>query len=167
VVTSATVNSVKGGVYANITATASKTYSGSVYVKGTGTVEVYLRDNTGATESSRTSVTLSATTWKRVTVNDFSVGGGSPDLWLAVVEATADSNITFYCDGWQVEQNGISNLRGKISLLGDGLLSPGMLPLGMSEFFSRWVTLPTPTVCGSGLTIPLRPRMFLLHSTDR
>jgi hypothetical protein len=114
VITSGTVNSVKGGVYVSFTGAADTEYSGSVYVKGgsgSESVEVYLRDETGGVDGSKSTVTLPADTWVRIVAPSLTTDStGSNEVRLIVAESTADSAITFYVDNLQVEANETATL---------------------------------------------------------
>lgn len=85
---------------------AGKTFVGSVYLKGDAGsegVSVGLYDLTNMEFGTTTDVVLSATTWTRVECA-MTIGGvdcRSLALW---VRTTSDLALTFYCDGFQIEE---------------------------------------------------------------
>ncbi len=99
------------GVYVNITSTtASDPYSGSVYVMGSGTVEVYFYDATNSVTGTTQTITLTGS-WQRVFNASLTLGSvASTDLRLYVVTSGSAQAVTFYVDGVQLEQSGFSNV---------------------------------------------------------
>lgn len=105
VVTSATVNAVRGGIQTSTAGiTGGQTYVGSVYIYTvTGaTIRVYLEDS-AANQSAVKTVTLQNSKWNRITTNSLVTGGGATTIKLVVLEDVADANITYYVDAAQVE----------------------------------------------------------------
>lgn len=109
VVTSATVNSVKGGLYAAATwgGTSGAKALGSVWVKGTtGSVDVYVKNQASAATSATVTVDLSDGLWHRVLIEGVVALSVQP-MRLYVVESVADSNMTFYCDGFSLVEDSL------------------------------------------------------------
>ncbi len=109
VVTPGTV--VGEGFYVNVTSTtANDAYAGSVYLMGSGTVEVYLDDATNSVAGNPTTVTLTGS-WQRVKDVTLTLGSvASTDLRLYVVTSGSAQAVTFYADGVQLEQSSFSNV---------------------------------------------------------
>lgn len=108
----ATPGAVVGeGAYVNITSTtASDPYAGSVYLLGSGAVEVYVYDATNSLTGAAQTITLTGA-WQRISNADLTLGAtASTDLRLYVVTSGAAQAVTFYVDGVQLEQAGFSNV---------------------------------------------------------
>ena len=104
VVTSGTVNGVRGGARTDaITALANTSFSGSVWAKGVGTVRVYLKDATNGVTSNIVTLSLTSS-WQRVVCKLTTGASAVTDLGLYMEEDVADSALTFYVDGLQIEQ---------------------------------------------------------------
>ena len=99
------------GAYVNITSTtASDPYAGSVYLMGSGTVEVYVYDATNSVTGTTQTITLTGS-WQRVFNASLTLGSvASTDLRLYVVTSGSAQAVTFYVDGVQLEQSGFSNV---------------------------------------------------------
>lgn len=86
------------------------TFWASVYLKGAAggeEITIYLRDETHTTNGATVDLVLTdADTWYRgecfITIP---AGTDCTDLKLKIIESVADSAITFYSDGFQIEQN--------------------------------------------------------------
>ena len=96
----------EGFYTANTTTTVSLAYTASVYVKGSGTVNVSLNERTaadadvGTTDSAVITLTSS---WQRVTVTrTFGATGARARLYVLT---DVQQDITFYADGLQLEQS--------------------------------------------------------------
>lgn len=113
VVTSAVVNGVRGGAQVNSTAgfSAGSTYAGSVWVKPTTSTSIraYLRDETAGVDGTPVTVACAANVWTRIDDFTITMGGASTNASMYVLEETADSGITFYCDHFQVEVGTVSD----------------------------------------------------------
>ncbi len=105
VVTDGVGGDIEGIRTAFATVTANATCTASVYVKGTGNIIVRLIQNSGvpALVAASSTVALSATIWRRIEVSG-TLTGGNTTTAIDVVEAVADSALTFYCDGFQIEE---------------------------------------------------------------
>lgn len=106
VVTDAIGADTEGVRTAYATVSANATVTGTVYVKGTGNVVTRLVQNSAAPAGIATSATIALSTsyWRRITLTG-TLTGGNTTIALDVVEAAPDSGLTFYCDGFQIEQN--------------------------------------------------------------
>lgn len=139
VVTSASPTLKEGAKTAAITTTSGNQHSGSVYLKGDSggeEVDVYIRNTTLAANGVITSVTLTAGEWKRVecTISSGLVFTGN-SLALYIVEKTSGSNITFYADGFQLEE------ASTVTSWVDGTRANGVLPYDSSFMRAyRYVT---------------------------
>ena len=96
----------EGFYTANTTTPVSQTYTASIYLYGAGTVQISLNEreaddsDVGSTDSAV--ITLS-TTWTRYTVSrTFGATGARARVYVLT---NADQDITFYCDGLQLEQS--------------------------------------------------------------
>ncbi|NPV90329.1 MAG: RHS repeat protein [Firmicutes bacterium] len=104
VVTPGTV-AYEGAGTTSTSVTASITYTASVWLKGTGTVNLYLREidssNGHIKDNSLTGITLTST-WTRYMVSGtFGATGVNARIY---VRANGTQAITFYADGFQLEQ---------------------------------------------------------------
>ncbi len=90
------------GVFVAYPATSNTAYTGSVWLKGSGTFGVELRDDTNAVYHTPKVVTLNGD-WQRVVTNPLAYGSTAGNL-LLIVWGTNPSGATFYADGWQLEQ---------------------------------------------------------------
>ena len=106
VITSAAVNGVLGGMAVLATSTNTQVWAVSAYVMSPTavTVQVIGRNNTAGTDGTPTVVTLTPYTWQRISALSPSVTSGDV-ISLRVLEETADSNITFYVDGLQINND--------------------------------------------------------------
>lgn len=112
VVTSGSVNSVKGGVYNSTAASiGSGNYAvGSIYLlsdealAADRTLEIYLYDITNAASSTVVTIELEQSKWTRVHIPAYKPGSGAFTCRLYIKEATEDSGLTFYADGLQIEE---------------------------------------------------------------
>lgn len=75
--------------------------TGSVYVLGSGKVQVRLRDGGGTSWTSDV-IDLSATQWKRVEVSGFLTGTNDVRVYIETADDTPKA-ITYYVDGLQIE----------------------------------------------------------------
>jgi hypothetical protein len=146
VVTSGTVNGVRGGVQTSpVSASASTEYVGSVYIRTSTstTVRCWLRDEVNGIDGPVLTITTTAGTWYRATDLTLGTGGGSPTVSLHVEEGTADSAITINADGWQIETGSYSTswVNGTRAA---GALSypPGLLGVARDLTINAWVTAP-------------------------
>lgn len=112
VVTSAVVNAVAGNVYSNaIATTAARFVTGSVWVYSAESdsakraIDVVSYDATAVEYSTTVRIVLEQDKWTRVTVPSFWRPLLSNSMHLVIAESVADSNITFYADGWQIEEH--------------------------------------------------------------
>jgi hypothetical protein len=101
---SAAVNGVRGGVYLQATAAATGRHIASVYLRGSGQVRVYIRDETVGSDGVETVVTLDSNKWVRVQAGRTTTVGNT--LRIYVIEETADSGAAFYVDKAQIEATG-------------------------------------------------------------
>lgn len=106
VVTSATVNGVRGGAETDpVACSGAAQYFGSlfVYSNSASQVRVYLEDDTGLQGTPKT-ITLTAQSWTWITTNSLLTDGAATTIKLVMLEDTADSAIDVYCDGFQIEE---------------------------------------------------------------
>ena len=99
---------VNEGVYATVVfgggGAAAGAWSGSVYVRGAGTVRVRLLDNTNTVQYISDEQLLNDDRWIRMDVHG-AIPAGSLDMRL-YIETVGQEAVTFYVDGIQVEPNG-------------------------------------------------------------
>ncbi len=79
-------------------------FTGSVYVRGNGTVRLRLRDATNGVEYTSDRITLDDEHWARPEVLGSIRGALCNDLRLYVETDGSVQTVTFYCDGWQIEE---------------------------------------------------------------
>jgi len=91
------------GAYETFTATAA-VYTVSAWVRGSGTVRMAVRDNSGANAQTGTPVTLS-TTWQRITLTTTALTAAT---WRVYVETPTQQSTTFQFDGLQAELGSIA-----------------------------------------------------------
>jgi hypothetical protein len=94
----------KGAYSDTINVVASEVWTGSVYLLGDSggeSVTVRLFDNSGGSDTTETTVTLSATEWRRVWVTH-TVDAGGTTIRIGVRSAAGAT--TFYADNWQMEE---------------------------------------------------------------
>jgi len=92
------------GAFVTISASADTTYSGGMWLKGSGTIRVEFRDDTNAIYPGGQTVSLTGS-WQRVLANPITYGAAAGNLILVAWTDSAQA-ITFWADGLQVEQNG-------------------------------------------------------------
>lgn len=158
VVTSGTVNSVKGGAHvaSGIGVSAGQYANGTVYLlseeasAADRTLEVYLYDATNTATSTIATVTLEQNKWTRVHIPGFLLPSGSSNCQLFVREATADSNITFYMDGLQIIRSNTDTGSGAwtdgLPTGGDSIIQPDNLNFldGNGDYtFLVWASNPS------------------------
>lgn len=102
VVTSGTVNATQGGVELAATITSSTKLAGSVYVLAETAVQIEAVLALDAVTVSET-ITLEPYVWTRVCLGIWSAAGTAASI--KILEAVADSNITFYVDHAQLERD--------------------------------------------------------------
>lgn len=87
------------------TVSANATVTGTVYVYGSGSVTLRLWQNSGAPAvlATASAVSLPASTWRRISVTG-TLTGGNTTCAISLLETVSASNITFYCDGFQIEE---------------------------------------------------------------
>lgn len=152
------------GAYANINpggGSDGKTYQGTVYVKGdTGgeSVIVRFRDVTnGVWGSSTTKVLTNANTWYRITASFTISGGDSAFLYLLVRETTDGSNITYYCDGWQIEEASMPTSWVDGTRAAGDLRYPNTVIENWSSMsYAAWVKLPTENPSANAYLLGMR-----------
>lgn len=98
----ATTSIGQGASSSTITATASTSYTGSVYVKGTGSVAVSLLVEPEATVFASQTVTLTSS-WQRVAVTG-STTADATGIFLRLEQLTTGSQ-TFWADAAMIEQS--------------------------------------------------------------
>lgn len=101
VVTSASVNGTRGGVYLGTTVSSTAKICVSAYVRADTAITVRVVAYNGVREIYK-SVTLEADVWTRISVAIIE-GTTGTTAGIFVLEDTADSNVTFYVDHAQVE----------------------------------------------------------------
>jgi hypothetical protein len=99
------VAATEGWYTSNTTVTASLVYTASVYLKGSGTVQLFLQERTAADAlvgATASSVITLASTWTRYSVTR--TFGATGERARIYVYTNAQQGITFYADGLQIEQ---------------------------------------------------------------
>jgi hypothetical protein len=106
VLTSATVNGARGGVYTTgVQAGATGTVAGSCYVFATSAVSVraYLYNATLGTSSAIKTIALAPYTWTRIAELTLTANATTDLVSLYILEESADSGIEFFVDALQIE----------------------------------------------------------------
>ncbi len=134
------------GFYIGIGAVAAVAHTGSIYVKGTGDLQIYLRDITNGTNGVSQTITLTSN-WTRYHCHH-TAGAACADFRLYIV-TTGLQGITFYYDGGQVEAlnyptswtaGGTSRIEGDLEYdILDGVLETGEMTLSFRfQPFNTW-----------------------------
>jgi len=98
------------GAYYSIDPNDSKAqYTGSVYVRGAGTVRIRLRDQTNGLEWVGKPVTIDDDYWRRLSVTGVLGANTCSDLRLYVETAGRIQSGVFYADGFQTEQGSLTS----------------------------------------------------------
>lgn len=105
-------------------------YGGSVYVRGTGTIQVRLRDGTNGIEFTGPRTVLHDNGWVRLEVIGRTGGNISDDITLFVETIGSVQDVTFYADGFQIEAN------SHITTYCDGDLEKDLPPHNGDPYFS-------------------------------
>jgi len=151
VISTLTTNGTLAGVKTNaVAASAATHYVGSVYVRAAVgspslgfAVRAYLNDEVNAIAGPVSTITLTAN-WQRIPDLTLTTGAGSPTISLYVTENVDASNITFYCDGFQLETGDVSTQWVNGTRAGAGLLkySTGLVS-GLTDLtINTWIKLP-------------------------
>lgn len=111
--------------------TSLQSYAGSVYVRGSGIVRARLRDGTNGIELLGDRVTLDDRHWVRLEVIGRTGGLVSTDLRLFVETAGTIQGVTFYADGWDIENHHF------VTTYADGDLELELPPHNGDPYF-RW-----------------------------
>ncbi|KPJ59110.1 MAG: hypothetical protein AMJ46_12655 [Latescibacteria bacterium DG_63] len=140
IVTSAAVNSTKGGVYSvGVATTAARFVTGSVYLYSEAsaaadrTIEVYLSDSTNAAFSTFVTVAIPQDKWTRVVIPSFWCALASANMNLVVRESVADSGLTWWCDGFQIEEHATE--KGASAWVDGARASVDLVRLDNANFF--------------------------------
>ena len=112
-------------------ATSQQSYAGSVYVRGSGTVRARLRDGTNGVEFVSDRVTLDDRHWIRIEVIGSTGGLVSGDLRLYVETVGTIQNVTYYADGFMIEN------KHYVTTYTDGDLEDELPPHNGDPYF-RW-----------------------------
>lgn len=95
-----------GATTSSVATTVNLKYTASVWVRGTGTVQIWLSEYTAAdalvNTTASSTYTLSAA-WQRLQVSR-TFGATGAKARILVVTASSQT-ITYYCDGWQLERS--------------------------------------------------------------
>jgi hypothetical protein len=94
-------SAVMEGFEVHASATIGQVYTGSLYLKGSGTIRVVMADLGGAAGVGTSIIVTLNGTWQRVTPPAFTAG--STTIRLIADTSTAQA-VTFYADGLQIEQ---------------------------------------------------------------
>lgn len=157
VIADSAVNAIRSGAKTDAIAVSNLTaYAGSVWVKAASAVSVraYLRDETNAIDGTAVTVALAASTWTRIDNLLVTTGAAGSTLSLYVLEETADSGITFYCDGFQIETGSYSSAWVDGTRAASSLTySPGLVTSFVDLTVNAWMTMPSPDVQRTWLTM--------------
>jgi len=119
----------EGAYYSVDPNTSRAQYTGSVYVRGSGTVRVRLRDQTNGLQWVSDPVTLDDIFWRRLSVTGVLGSAACNDLRLYVETDRRIQDVIFYADGWQTEP-------GPLTTYIDGDLELELSPHDGAPFFA-------------------------------
>jgi len=138
-----TAGVIRGASTSLVAVSGSTDYVGSVYVQGASggeTVSVWLVEGGGPT--TQVDVVLPAAgSWCRIWVKR-TTSVGATQMRLQVVDTNVGDAQTFYCDGWQFEQQNHTTqwVDGTRSVLGGLSYPPGPVQVLNSHSVAAWVT---------------------------